>query len=331
MANPLFKKLLQQALITDQELQNVQQQSEAPVNVHGEALTFLYAGIVLLTSGLGVLVYKNIDSIGHLAVIAFIGICCMGCFAWAIKKGKGYAPGKVQAPGVLYDYVVLLGCLLLLIWVGYLQFAYQVFGQRWGMASFIPMVLLFGAAYYFDHLGVLGMAVANLATWAGITVAPLNVLSDNDFTNTHLIYTALVLGGVLTSLAFAVRRGTIKQHFYPVYLNFGVHILFVGLLCALFELEDMYLLFFIATCAAGYLLYLYARKAQSYYYLVITLLYSYTALTYAFIRLLLVTLHADIGGIYLSLIYLILSGIGLVKLLLHYNKLFKQHARVQAQ
>jgi hypothetical protein len=67
------------------------------------------------------------------------------------------------------DYILLLGCLLLLILIAYLQFQYNVFGNRYGLATFIPMVLLFISAYYFDHIGVLTMAITNLAAWAGIT------------------------------------------------------------------------------------------------------------------------------------------------------------------
>ncbi len=81
----------------------------------------------------------------------------------------------------------LTGCLLLLTFVGYIQFQYNVFGNRWGLAAFIPMVILFITAYYFDHLGVLIIAIANLATWIGITVTPLKILKENDFNDPHII------------------------------------------------------------------------------------------------------------------------------------------------
>jgi hypothetical protein len=67
---------------------------------------------------------------------------------------------------------------LFLTFVGYLQFEYNVFGNKWGLATFIPMVLLFMSAYYFDDLGVLSIAIVNLATWVGITVTPLQLLSS---------------------------------------------------------------------------------------------------------------------------------------------------------
>ena len=66
-----------------------------------------------------------------------------------------------------------LAALLLLTFITYLQVQYNVFGDRFGLATFIPMIILFYCAYYFDHLGVLSMAVANLAAWMGIAVTPL--------------------------------------------------------------------------------------------------------------------------------------------------------------
>ena len=95
------------------------------------------------------------------------------------------------------DYVLLVGCLLFTHALGYIQFEYNVFGNRWGLAVFIPMVILFITAYYFDHLGVLSLAITNLAAWAGISVTPMKILKENDFNNTHVMYAGLVVGGML--------------------------------------------------------------------------------------------------------------------------------------
>jgi len=47
--------------------------------------------------------------------------------------------------------------------IGYLQYQYSAFGTHYGMATLIPMLALFLIAYYFDHLGILSLAIANLA------------------------------------------------------------------------------------------------------------------------------------------------------------------------
>ena len=63
------------------------------------------------------------------------------------------------------------------------------------------MLLLFIVAYYFDHLGVLSLAITNLAAWVGITATPTRILKHNDFNSERTIYSALVLGIVLIAVA----------------------------------------------------------------------------------------------------------------------------------
>lgn len=325
MDSSLFKKLHEQQLISDAEYENIRQHSLKPVSVYWDVTVLLYAGILLLTTGLGILVYKNIDTIGHAVIVTLIAVVCGLCFAYCIKNSKGYSPAKVETPGVLFDYILLLGCLLLLIFTGYIQFEYHVFGTHWGQATFIPMVILFIAAYYFDHLGVLSLAITNLAAWAGITVAPLQALYNNDFRNERLIYTGLMLGVCLLAISFISSYKNIKEHFAFTYKNFGAHLLFISLLAAIFHYDQFYLFWFIALASTGILFYMNALKERSYYFLVITALYVYVGLCYVVVRLL-GKMGGDIGIIYLILIYFITSGIGLIRILMYYNKMLKHDA-----
>ncbi|HKG68791.1 MAG TPA: DUF2157 domain-containing protein [Segetibacter sp.] len=216
----LFKKLLQEQLISASEFENIDKKQREPLSVYWDVCTLLYFGILLFTSGLGILVYKNFDSIGHAALITIVASTCKACFIYCFKKAGGYSNKKVESPNVLFDYVLLLGCLLLLTFVGYLQFAYNVFRNDWGLATFVTMVLLFVTAYYFDHLGVLSMAITNLAAWAGFTVAPMQIIRENDFRDEQLIYTGLILGAGLVAISFASTYRKIKVHFAFTYKNF---------------------------------------------------------------------------------------------------------------
>lgn len=320
---PAFEKLRDQQVISDADVEKIKafQQSQ-PLSVHWDLRTLLYFGIFLLATGLGMVVYENIDTIGHDIIIAIITLCCAACFFYCIKKSKGYSNKKVDSPNILYDYVLLLGCLLLLTLIAYLQFQYNAFGNRWGLATFIPMVLLFVSAYYFDHLGVLSLAITNLATWVGISVTPLQILQENDFSNEQIIFSGIVLGAGLVAFAALTDKRNIKVHFAFTYQNFGTHILFIALLAALFELEDLYLIVFPVFAAVAFFFYRNALKEASFYFLVIILLYSYIAAGYFVIRLLDIT-GGGMGTIYLGLFYFIGSGIGLIRLLMHYNKIIK--------
>ncbi|MDQ6764325.1 MAG: DUF2157 domain-containing protein, partial [Bacteroidota bacterium] len=80
MDKRIFGKLLREELITQSEFEKVELQEHEPVSVHWDLRMLLYLGIVLLTTALGILVYKNIDTLGHDVIIAAIGIICAGCF-----------------------------------------------------------------------------------------------------------------------------------------------------------------------------------------------------------------------------------------------------------
>jgi hypothetical protein len=293
------------------------------LSVHWETKTLLYLGVLLLTSGLGILVYKNIDTIGHQAILFFIALICAGSFFYCIKNKLPFSVNKVEAPNVYFGYVLLLGCLTFISFIGYLQFAYNVFGNRYGLASFFPMLVLFCSAYYFDHLGVLSLAVTNLAAWLGITVTPMQLLKANDFDNSTIIFTGLFLGALLTALAFFTNKKSIKRHFEFTYSNFGMHVLFISCLAALFHFEITYLLWFLLLVALAYLFYRKAIDQKSFYFLLITTLYSYIGISYAVIRLLSAVNSLDMGAIYLGLLYFIGSGIGIVLFLIHTNKKLK--------
>ncbi len=259
--------------------------------------------------------------------IISIAILCIGCFWYSFKNAGKYSNAKVSSSNIWFDYILLLGCLLLLTFVGYLQFEYNFFGNRWSFATFIPMVLLFSTAYYFDHLGVLSLAIVNLATWVGITVTPLQMLSANDFGSAGLIYSGLVLGAFLIAVSIASLSYNIKAHFYFTYKNFGCHILLIALLAAQFYFDRLYLLWFIVLLAACYFLFRNALKEKSFYFIVILILYSDIGLSHVIIRLLFMT-TLDEGAFYLAIFYFIFSGIGLIILFIRLNKLLKSNARI---
>ena len=323
----IFTRLLNEHLITEAEFAKIKVQEQEPVSVYWDLRSLLYLGILLLTSAFGILVYKNIDTIGHDVIIILIAILCAACFWYSFKNANGYSSKKIPSASTLFDYILLTGCLLFLTFLGYLQFEYGLFGNRWGLATFIPMVFLFIAAYYFDHLGVLSLAIVNLAAWAGISVTPLQMLKENDFGNERLIYSGIVLGSLLVAIAFASVNKNIKAHFNFTYKNFGCNILLISLLAAVFYFENYYLFWFLPFGLASFLFLRNAIKENSFYFLVITTLYTYIGLSYVLIRLLF-SGGSEGTAIYLAIIYFILSGIGLIWLFIYYNKIIKANAGI---
>ena len=325
MTDDFYKQLHADGLLSDESLANTTRERDAPLfHVHWEVKSLLYVGVLLLTGGLGLMVYENIDSIGHVAVLSLIAIICAGSFVYCIKNNPPYSTGRVKAPNTYFDYILLLACVSFLSFTGYLQFQYHVFGTNYGMATFIPMLVLFFVAYYFDHLGILAMAIANLAVWLGVSVTPRQLLLHSDFDSQTIIYTYLLLGVLLIVAAFATQRLNFKRHFKFSYQHYGVHVTYIALLAGYFHYYDTMVsaLWMMGILVLSLLLYKDSIRHKAFYFLLLMVLYSYFALSSLITWLLIAVPNGD--GIFLILIYFIGSATGLIFLLIHFNKKIKE-------
>ena len=319
----VFSQLNKEGILTDTQLESIQSgEINRPVSLAWELKTLMYCGVLSLSTGLGILIYKNLDSIGHLAIVISIAVAMLLCFAWCYKKTAPFTFQKSSSDNLLQDYILLLGCMLMFIFLGYLHMQYNVFGNRWGMATFIPMIILFIAAYYFDHLGVLSMAVINLAAWAGITVTPMHLLKNNNFSNERIILTGIFLGLLLIVLSLASKIKDIKKHFAFTYKNFGVHLLFICIIAGMIHFESIYLLFFLLLAAIGYYQFTEAYKEKSLYFIVVAALYSYIGLSYVLMYILFHSSFTE-GALYIAFFYFIFSAIGFISILMKFNKMLK--------
>ena len=323
MNNSLFEKLNEEGHLSAASYGKIRANNKAALfSLHWELTTILYLGVLLLTGGLSVLVYKNIDTIGHQAILLFIALTCAGCFIYCFKKKLPFSTAKVESPNVAFDYVLLLACLLFITFIGYIQFQYNVFGERFGLVTFIPMVVLFFCAYFFDHLGILSLAITNLCAWAGITVTPLEILKANDFNSNTIIITGILLGAGLVCVGILTRINELKKHFAFTYTNFGMHLLFISTLAAMFTFENIYLLWFVAEVLIAAYFYREALRTKSFYFLLVLTLYLYTGVCFVVLRILF-TVIPDIGGLYLACFYFIGSAVVLIRFLIKMNKKLK--------
>jgi hypothetical protein len=321
-----FQKLHREDLLSDDSMQKVQAVEKASLlSLHWELKTLLYLGVTLLSGGLGILIYQNIDTIGHQVILAVIALVSLVCFFYCRQTVAPFSFGKVAAPNPFFDYVLLLGCLTMITFVAYLQYAYNVFGNRYGLATFIPMVILFVSAYSFDHIGVLSLAITNLAAWTGIAITPMRILKDNNFDDTRLSYMGLLLGVILLVTALITEKKNLKKHFAFTYNNFGTHLLFISGLSILF-INQYYLIFwFLLLLVIAWFIYRQAIQKNSFYFFLLATMYTYIAVSYVIINLLDKGGNYNMGIIYIELLYFIFSSIFLVRLLINVNRKMKAH------
>jgi hypothetical protein len=319
----IYEQLHTDGIISDSSFEKIKVSRLTTLfSIHWEIKTILYLGIMLLTGGIGILIYKNIDSIGHQVILLLIALLSGGCFSYCFKHKKPFSPAKVQTPNTFYDYVLLLGTISLVIFVGYLQYQYNVFGSNYGLATFIPMLALFYIAYSFDHIGILNMAIANLGIWMGVSVTPKQLLAAGTFNNQSIIYAYLGFGLILLALAWLSQRFILKKHFKFSYQHYGIHVSLIALLAGyVFNYYYYYLIWLVGLFILSAIIYKDAYKEKSFYFILLTVLYSYIAFSCLFVRAM--VSFNDVGAFYLLFLYFIGSAVGLILLLIHLNKKLK--------
>jgi hypothetical protein len=316
-------RLIEDGILSREEISRIRKmEDERPFSLYWELRTILYLGVLLLTTGIGILVYKNIDTIGHQIILAVIAIACGGCFYYVFRNRKPYSHVQVKYESPYFDYIVLLGCLLLGIFMGYLQVQYQVAGIRWGIITFLPTVVYLYVAYMFDHKGVLSLGLAGLAATVGINVTPLELLTHNDFSSNRLMWAAIILGVFLKLWAEWSDRKNIKTHFSFIYNNFAANLLFVGCLSGLF-MKTAELWFFFLLIGICVLFIMYAKQHQSFLFLLLSALYGYVGFTYTFFKFLTDINIEDISLFSIGFMYVIVSCVGIVVFFMRYKKILK--------
>jgi hypothetical protein len=310
--NNLVRAILHENnIISEKQAKTVSEATENQAfSIHWELKAVLYLGITLLSSGLGVVIYENIDSIGHTVLIALISLVCLACFFFTFKNRKPFTWGENIKTTNLDDFALLGGCLAFLTLEGYLQYQYDLFGSRYGLAALIPAILFFGLAYVFDHRGVLSMAITALASSIGISIIPVKMWETFDFESRRLIVNAMILGISLALVGWFSEYKNIKKRFLFTYLIFGGNMAFVAALAGLFTL-DFKLIYFLTTAAFALVFVIYARRKQSYMYLLMAVIYGYIAATYLMFRY----VFKESDGNFESIYFMLSAGLIIILLL----------------
>ncbi len=289
------------------------------VSVFYELRTLLYLGILLFTTGVGILIYENIGALGHIISIGLLCITAGACFWYVFAKGGSFSVAQVKTPTPYFDYIVLLGSLLFISVQGYIQFQYQIFNDHLGWNTLITSAFFFFIAYRFDNTGILSLAITALASFWSISVSPQKWYSNDFLETANLHITAIIFGSSLGGIAMLLNMKGIKKHFTFTYINFCILIFFVGCTVGLFDsaIYGIYVLLIYAGCAFALF---YAKQERSFLFLLYAFVFAYIATTYFVVDWLL----AEVPE--LIFYYSMLSCGGFVYFIISYKKFFNRQA-----
>src|SRR6187402_61980 len=289
-------------------------------SVHYELNFLLYLSMLMFTSGIGILIYQNIDTIGHTAILGLLLLVTLTCFYFCFKNHVGFKKEEASFPNPLYDYLVLTAVILSCTFVGYLQFQYQTFGTHYGLATLVPTIIGVFCGYYFDNKSSLSIGITGMAAYLGLSVDPKHVFANEMIDNTYVSYVGLAFGLILLLWVLYTTKINLKKHFNLVYLTFSLHL--VSIACIINLFQDYWLAFGVVLGVATYYFYNLSFQIRSISLFTFTVLYGYIAMNILFGRIVESIHFEDILSLFIFVIpfYFIGSIIGLIKLIKHFNK-----------
>ncbi|TDE05504.1 DUF2157 domain-containing protein [Flavobacterium hiemivividum] len=313
--------LFEKKLITDTQFKQVKAYRNLEIfSLNTELKLFLYLSVLFFTTGIGILIYQNIDTIGHIAILSFLLVVAIICYYFSFKNSNGFQKGETSFENPIFDNLILAAVLLTCIFIGYLQYQYNAFGTHYGLATLVPTVIGLFCAYYFDNKSILSIAITGLAAYIGLTVSPQSLLNNNFYTTNTLSYSGIALGVVLVLWSIYSKQIALKKHFTLVYLTFGLHLISISCVNNLFE--PHWFVFAVILAAALYYFYISSYKVKSVSLFVFTIIYAYIGVNIILFKAI-ALLNIDeflISFFFFVPFYFIISIILFIRLIKKFNK-----------
>jgi hypothetical protein len=126
-------------------------------SVQPEVRIAAWAGALLLAGAVGIFIKENFDLFNRGFLATALALAVAACYAWAWRR-----------EGVVSDYVVLLGALILTADVAFIEQQFDILGEA-GIRHLLLLAIVHGVtAYLFDSRLVLSLSIGALAAWMGL-------------------------------------------------------------------------------------------------------------------------------------------------------------------
>jgi hypothetical protein len=225
-----LRRLVRERVMTPEQAAPLLREARGElISVRGELRALLYAGVLLVTSGVGLLVKQNLDRIGPLAIAIALGVSAIACLTWVFRAAAPFSWGERASGHVAFDYVLLLGVLLAGTDLAYIETKFTPLGDDWPWHLLVVALIAGTLAVRFDSRVVWSLALSTFAAWAGINVRHLLALGGRFLGDPSVLVSWVACGALFVMLAGEQRRRGRKAHFAPVTLHLGWLLVLVAL------------------------------------------------------------------------------------------------------
>ena len=194
----------------------------AMFSVHAELRAILYAGVLLVMGGIGIILARHLERIGPLGIVLAIGLLAAACALPALRAKRTNRPLSVAS-----EYLLLLAALLVSADLAYAERQFALLGPLWSWHLLLLAVVHAALAYAFASPLVLAASLTALAGWFGVggTLGDALHLSHS---SPALGARALACATLIAAWRYADRRSRPDSPFVDVFDHFAANLAFWG-------------------------------------------------------------------------------------------------------
>jgi hypothetical protein len=268
------------------------------LSVYVELNAALYLGVLAFAAGLAWTARTYAAQWSDAAILGPATALLAVCFYYCYSRVPAYSHAKVAPPGLAFDYVLYLGCLICAIELGYIEYRFQLLNTQWDYYLLASAVLYLALAYRFDNRFVLSLGVATLGAWFGVRIVELDF-----FVAGPVRLVALVYGVVVGVLGFTLYQAGIKRHFLETYAHVATNLVLGAPLSGVIASQSpsLWTLGLIAAAAGAIAAGVHGRRFS---FVVYGVIYGYIGLLRELLR--------EVPGITLALFLIVVSAAGVV-------------------
>jgi hypothetical protein len=203
-------------------------------SVHAELRATLYAGVLLVMSGVGMVLARHLEKIGPLGIVAAIALAAVACAVPALRARRA---GRM--PGTAAEYLLLLAALLASADLAYAERQFTLLGPLWSWHLLLLAVVHAAIAYAFASPLVLAASLTALAGWFGVGGTLGDALHISHSTP-ELGGRALACAAVIVAWRYADHRARPGSRFSDVFDHFAANLAFWGAIAWCLESPWLY-------------------------------------------------------------------------------------------
>jgi hypothetical protein len=193
-------------------------------SLHPELRLTLYGGVLLVMAGVGIVLARNLDRIGPLAIVLALLAAAAACALPAVLARRGGRRLSVAA-----DYLLLLAALLASAALAYAERQFTLLGSLWSWHLLLLAVLHATIAYTYASPLVLAAALTSLAGWFGAGGGPGDLMPFS-YSSPMLGARSLACAAVIAAWRHVDSRAQQDRRFGGVFDHFAANLAFWGAL-----------------------------------------------------------------------------------------------------